>query len=465
MLGTGSTHTVTTNEVGKTIAVTASYTDLLGHAESVSSASTSVVPVPVVVAAAGVNITGSDFLTSEQGDTAVFSVKLNAAPTHDVSIVFTSSLSSEGVVINPTLTFTPANWATTKTVTVKGQNDFNSDGTINYFVSAIIKTIDVDYKVLTIPSINLSNSDDGLDGSLTLVGDKNGVPTIDHLTGLDGSDKLYGGYLGDELSGGLGDDKLYGGYDDDNLFGQAGNDYLKGEQDNDYLDGGTGNDTLDGGDGLDTMSGGAGNDTYYLGYDAVDVINDKGLPGDVDTVVMPFQLTSYTLPKGIESGTIATGTQASSLTGNTGDNSLTGNDGANALFGAVGRDSLFGGNGNDVINGGTQNDTLSGGAGKDTFVFNTALKANVDTISDFKAIDDTIKLENAVFTKLTTVGVLKIDNFFKGAAAHDMNDYVIYNPNTGVVTYDSDGAGAGGGVQIALLGLNLTVTNADFVVI
>ena len=60
---------------------------------------------------------------------------------------------------------------------------------------------------------------------------------------------------------------------------------------------------------------------------------------------------------------------------------------------------------------------------------------------------------------------LNLDNFVTGDNPRDMNDYVIYNPITGSVTYDSDGAGAGTGVQIALLGVNLAMINTDFVII
>ncbi len=42
---------------------------------------------------------------------------------------------------------------------------------------------------------------------------------------------------------------------------------------------------------------------------------------------------------------------------------------------------------------------------------------------------------------------------------------LIYNPTTGTVSYDADGNGAGVGVQIAVLGINLALTNADFAVI
>ena len=53
----------------------------------------------------------------------------------------------------------------------------------------------------------------------------------------------------------------------------------------------------------------------------------------------------------------------------------------------------------------------------------------------------------------------------KGAAAVDLNDYVIYNATTGALSYDADGNGAGAALQIALLGVNLVLTNADFVII
>lgn len=61
--------------------------------------------------------------------------------------------------------------------------------------------------------------------------------------------------------------------------------------------------------------------------------------------------------------------------------------------------------------------------------------------------------------------MLNAGSFVKADAAIDTNDYVIYNPTTGALTYDADGSGAGVGVQIAMLGVNLALTNADFVII
>ena len=468
-IGTGDSYTLTGNEIGKTITAIAQYTDLLGTTESVSSAATATVTDTPAIEPAGVSIIGSDFITSEQGDTAIFNVKLNAVPIRDVTIDFTSSDTTEGVITNPTLKFTSTNWSTTQTFMVTGQNDSSVDGDIAYSINAKLTTLDVIYKSVTADSLTLTNQDTPIAKVETI----NGTDNIDILSGTSAPSYILGKAGDDDLSGGAGNDTIYGSYGNDLLFGEDDNDKLYGEQDADYLDGGAGNDTLDGGLGLDTLIGGSGSDTYYLGYDEIDVIDDQGLATDVDIVIMPYQLSKYTLPKGIEQGTIAAGTGSSNLTGNTGDNTLTGNDGKNKLIGAVGRDSLFGGLGDDVLNGGTGNDVLeggtgkdnlTGGAGKDSFLFDTALKANVDKITDFKPIDDTLTLENSIFTNIAT-GALNTDNFVAATTAIDSNDYLVYNKATGALFYDADGSGVGAAVQIAVLGVNLALTNADFVII
>jgi Ca2+-binding RTX toxin-like protein len=302
-------------------------------------------------------------------------------------------------------------------------------------------------------------------GNLVIYGDIGGS-IADTLTGNILDDKLYGLNMNDSLAGVTGNDTLYGGYGNDTLNGGDGDDLLYGEQDADYLDGGNGNDTLDGGLGVDTINGGVGSDTYYLGYDAVDVINDKGLSTDVDLIIMPYQLKTYTLPAGIENGLVIAGTQAGNLTGNSVNNILTGNDGKNILNGSAGRDSLLGGSGNDTLMGGVGNDQLNGGLGKDIFKFDAVpTSVNSDTITDFKVVDDTIQLKNTIFTALTTKGILNAANFITATAAVDNNDFVIYNKANGAVLYDADGSGAIAPVLITMIGANLGVTNADFVVV
>jgi serralysin len=160
----------------------------------------------------------------------------------------------------------------------------------------------------------------------------------------------------------------------------------------------------------------------------------------------------------------------------------TGSSGADVIYGGVGNDTLNGEKGNDNLNGGigsdklyggAGNDILTGGAGKDTFVFNSKLdkKANLDKIADFNIKDDTIWLDNAIFKALGTKGTptkpVKLDSkmFWTGSAAHDADDHILYNKKTGVIYYDTDGAGGKAAVQFAQVKKGLSLTAADFYVI
>jgi serralysin len=114
-------------------------------------------------------------------------------------------------------------------------------------------------------------------------------------------------------------------------------------------------------------------------------------------------------------------------------------------------------------------DILTGRAGADAFVFQTSITrngfSNVDTIIDFNVADDIIWLENAIFTKLATAGVLNAAFFHVGAVAADPNDYITYHKTTGDIFYDADGSGAGRETRIAHVTPNLALTAADFFVI
>jgi len=138
------------------------------------------------------------------------------------------------------------------------------------------------------------------------------------------------------------------------------------------------------------------------------------------------------------------------LTGGTGNDTLKGNGGNDTLLGGAGADKLLGDGGNDTLIGGGGKDVLTGGAGKDFFVFDFALgSTNIDTLKDYTAADDTIRLENGIFTQLSTTGALSADNLKLGAAAADANDFIIYNDSTGALFYDADGSGAGAAMQFA----------------
>lgn len=123
----------------------------------------------------------------------------------------------------------------------------------------------------------------------------------------------------------------------------------------------------------------------------------------------------------------------------------------------------------NILNGGAGNDTMSGGTGGDTFVFNSALNAttNNDTIIDFSVVDDTINLENAIFTGLTTLGALSTANFITGAGAValDSNDFLVYDTTDSSLYYDADGSGVGARIEFVSLTGIPTLTAADFVVV
>ncbi len=210
--------------------------------------------------------------------------------------------------------------------------------------------------------------------------------------------------------------------------------------------GGAGNNRLDGGAGADVMIGGKGSDTYVVDQTG-DVVTE--LPGEGDDTVESF--ITYTLGDNVENLRLQ-GTAALTGVGNALNNLLYGNSGANILHGGDGKDYLYGGLGNDI---------LVGGNGVDRFYFDTAPGAgNVDRINGFSVADDTIYLENAIFTGLAT-GRLVAAGFVIGTEAVDADDRVIYDSATGAIYFDVDGVGGVGQVQFATLTAGLAMTNDD----
>lgn len=318
--------------------------------------------------------------------------------------------------------------------------------------------------------------------------------------GEQGDDTIYGDDLGNFISGGLNNDSIFGGLGDDRLFGDAGNDYIRGEAGNDHIYGGDGSDelegrtgsdtifggngsdvlvgdeesdTLNGGPGQDQMAGGPGNDTFFVDDTADKVFEFPGQGTDTVYSSVSFVLGANQEIEILRASTAAavnlTGNRfANTLIGNNAANVLTGNSGNDILPGLAGNDVLRGNAGSDVLTGGGGKDVLTGGLNADFFVFNAGLNAstNIDTVTDFSHADDTIRLENAVFKALASAGPLNAAFFYKGAAAHDGNDHIIYNTATGALFYDADGTGAHAQVQFATLANKPTnVTYGDFVVI
>jgi len=257
------------------------------------------------------------------------------------------------------------------------------------------------------------------------------------------------------------------------------------------LIGDAGDSVLDGGGGADRLEGGYGHDTYIV--DSKDLVVELAQHGN-DTVIakesfasrsgMEIELLRFLAPKAKSNFYLYGSNTANTIIGNAGNNALKGLNGNDKLSGGLGNDALWGGNGsdtldggngidrlhgdagNDTLYGGSGNDLLWGGAGKDTFVFNKNLSKinNVDRIHDFNSSDDTIWLDRKVFRGLDK-GKLIPSSFAVGATALDASDRIIYDPNTGALSFDVDGTGNALQIQFAALKPYTQLQINDFLVV
>jgi hypothetical protein len=102
----------------------------------------------------------SGLQTTEVGGTATFQIRLNTQPTANVTIPISSSDTTEGTVVPSSVTFTPANWNTSQTVTVTGVNDDLSDGNVVYTIITGAATGAAGYAGLNPDDVSVTNFDD-----------------------------------------------------------------------------------------------------------------------------------------------------------------------------------------------------------------------------------------------------------------------------------------------------------------
>jgi trimeric autotransporter adhesin len=311
---TGTTFTLGQAEVGKTITATASYTDVLGQAESVTSAATVAV------------------------------VNVNDAPVAGATIA--NQIIGEGQTLAIPLNFT----------------DVDGD-TLNYTATAtpLGSSTSVD-----ISTLGLSVAGNSLTGTPLSTSSGNYIITV---TANDSSATASTSFALQILNfiGTTGNDVLTGGTDDNTLSGDGGDDILRDNRGNDTLYGGDGNDDLYGGAGNDSLVGGLGNDLYYLssiGNDGTDTIVEIDGEG-IDTAYSVE--TVAPLAANVEN-LILVGNGDINGTGNSIANTIYGNSGKNTISGDIGNDYLDGGAGNDTLNGNDGNDTLRDYSGSDLLV-------------------------------------------------------------------------------------------------
>jgi Ca2+-binding RTX toxin-like protein len=343
--------------------------------------------------------------------------------------------------------------------------------------------------IVSFPTVGYWLSTLLLDGNDTVLGSQ----FSDSLKGFDGNDTLVGGAGGDILVGGTGTDTasyataaaavvvvmeatssntgdaLGDSYNSiENLAGSAFNDVLYGTTNiANVLNGAAGNDILVGRGGADRFIGGAGLDTVSYDSSFTGVRADLLTPGvNTGNAAGNTYSSIENLDGSSLSDTLLGNNSANTIRGSSYATLVSGNDG---LYGRGGADKLFGFDGNDTLEGGTGQDIATGGAGNDVFLFRSALiAANRDRITDFNVANDTIRIDNAVFTKLTGVNVtLSSAQFHKGSGAHDTSDRIIYNSANGALLYDADGNTAGGvaAIQFATLNAGLGITRADFFIV
>ena len=153
-----------------------------------------------------------------------------------------------------------------------------------------------------------------------------------------------------------------------------------------------------------------------------------------------------------------------------GDNRIVGSNHDDYLKGNRGDDVLNGGAGNDLLSGGDGRNVLKGGAGADTFMFFGNIDA-VDRICDFssKAGDKIALGTEVIFDKLEKaaphtefISALAKSNFVIGKSAKDADDRIVYDKDTGALSYDADGNGAGAVVQFACLKAGTALSASDF---
>ncbi|MFC5081590.1 calcium-binding protein [Microvirga arabica] len=149
-----------------------------------------------------------------------------------------------------------------------------------------------------------------------------------------------------------------------------------------------------------------------------------------------------------------------------GNDRVTGGRDDDFLVGGAGNDSLSGSRGDDTFIGGGGNDVLTGGTGDDAFIFAAPLDpaSNVDRIRDFRAGDDTLRLDNTVFVGLTD-GALSANAFALTSAAAEADDRVIYDQSTGNLFFDADGGARDNQTLFATLTNRASITASDFFVI
>ena len=300
---TADNYAPTQQEVGKTVSVNVSYTDLAGFSETVTSKASAIIPNINDAPTGVMSIKG----IIKQGETLTASN--NTLSDLDGLGVMSYQWSANGKVIKGATSdhYTLAQIEVGKKIMVSASyiDGFGTKESVKSLATVQVKNVNDTPK----GNVKITNSSQDADTIMTSenLSDLDGLGSIKHqwmsgdtiLTKAKGSvytitnhdvgkwisvaaqysdklgskesvnsDSLYINAMGttknDVLVGSNNNDYISGKSGDDSIQGGNGNDVLKGNQGNDTLIGGSGDDQLYGGLGKNVLTGGAGKDAFYL---------------------------------------------------------------------------------------------------------------------------------------------------------------------------------------------------------
>ncbi|NDW45565.1 calcium-binding protein [Ruegeria sp. PrR005] len=258
---TGTSYTLTQDDVGAAITYAYSFTDDFGNPEQVTSAATAAV--------ANVNdpATGAPVISglAQQGETLTFDVSRVA----DLDGIDGSTTSGQWLRDGAAIA------GATGTSYTLTQDDVGAAITYAYSFTDDFGTPEQVTSAATDPVASNAVNLIGTPGADTLVG-TDGDDTIQALDGADringagGNDQIFGGEtdadLRDVIFAGAGDDYIEAGAGNDLVYGMDGNDTIAGGAGVDELQGQDGDDVITGSNFSDLVFGGAGNDFVNGGF-------------------------------------------------------------------------------------------------------------------------------------------------------------------------------------------------------
>ena len=416
---TGTTYTLGQADVGKTISVTASYTDGQGTTEAITSSATTAVANVNDAPTGAVTITG----TATQGQTLTAANTLadvdglgtvsyqwlrgGVAITGATGSTYTLTSSDVGKAIGVQASYTDggSQLETSTSTTVTPSAAVSATPGLVFTDTAGLQVVEGGDPTSTLPktdtaqvaltvaprhnvvvTMTVSDATEGLfmnaagqrgkSVQLTFTPENWNTPKTVTIVGVD--DKPHDGDVAFTISTSVkSDDLRYDGMrsgagvsvptitvltlDDDVPDEQYGDQNKAGEAD--VIKGGNGSSDLYGLEGRDEMYGNNGDDRLYGGY------GDDVLYGNADNDGLEGDQGNDKLDGGIGNDT---------LNGGTGNDTLSGSTGNDNLLGDVGQDTLLGGDGNDTLNGGVDADSMNGGNGADVYYIDNA----ADVVSD-----------------------------------------------------------------------------------